>query len=178
MVINDRSLIYTNFGVDHLKPVIEVFNTAESKYGISFISSRQLYEFGHMRIWSKLFSKLTNYNFGDCQYRKNLTNFSNKTVFKIIGKGFSFKILFNIIKLKKTKHACITLNDRPITLRISNTNLKTIFLEFQRTVTKPLCGAQVSSWFPEGTLKYAKYTFLITSAMFILCKGNVNFQQI
>ena len=47
-------LLYTNFGAEDLRPEIRVFKGAESYYGISFVSSHQVYELRHMRILVKI----------------------------------------------------------------------------------------------------------------------------
>lgn len=48
------SLVYTNFGVEDLRPERGVFKWAESKYGISFAASHQVYELRHMRFLVKI----------------------------------------------------------------------------------------------------------------------------
>ena len=48
-----KRLIYKNFGVEDVRPETGVFNGAESEYGISFVSSHQVYELRHMRVWVK-----------------------------------------------------------------------------------------------------------------------------
>ena len=47
------TLVYTNFGVEDLRPEIEVFKGAEPEYGISSVSSHQVYELRHMWVLVK-----------------------------------------------------------------------------------------------------------------------------
>ena len=98
------TLVYTNFGVEDLKPEIGVFKGAEPEYGISFVSSHQVYELRHMRVLVKI---LTVDQFNNIE--KNELSI-NKFVLKVNGKRFTFKMLFNRIELNKTKkkHAYIT----------------------------------------------------------------------
>ena len=48
------TLVYTNFGVEDLRSEIRVFKGAESEYGISFVSSHEVYELRHMRLLVKI----------------------------------------------------------------------------------------------------------------------------
>ena len=48
------TLVYTNFGVEDLRPEIGVFKVAEPEYGISFVSSHQVYKLRHMRVLVKI----------------------------------------------------------------------------------------------------------------------------
>ena len=91
----DKSLVYANFGVEDLRPEIGFFKDAEPEYGISFVSSHQVYELRHMRVLVKI---LTVDQFNNIE--KNESSI-NKFVLKVNGKRFTFKILFNRIELKK-----------------------------------------------------------------------------
>ena len=46
-------LVCTNFGVEDLRPEMGIFKGAESKYGISFVSSHQVYELRYMQVLVK-----------------------------------------------------------------------------------------------------------------------------
>ena len=93
--------VYTNFGIKDLRPEIRVFKATESEYGISFVSSHQVYKLCHMQVLVKIF---TVYQFNNI--RKNKSNL-NKSVLKVNGKRFSFKILFNKIELKQKATTCL-----------------------------------------------------------------------
>ena len=89
--------VYSNFGAEDLRPEIGVFKDAEFEYGISFVSSHQVYELRHMRALIKI---LTADQFNNIE--KNESSI-NKSVVKVNEKGFSIKIHFNRTELKKNK---------------------------------------------------------------------------
>ena len=101
------ALVYANFGVEDLRHEIGVFKGAEPKYSISFVSSHQLYELRHMRVLVKI---LTVDQFSNIEKNESSTN---KFLLKVSGKRFTFKILFNRIKLKQKQkeHAYINWNN-------------------------------------------------------------------
>ena len=74
------TLVYTNFGVEDVRPEIGVFKGAESECGISFVSLHQVYKLRHMQILAKI---LTADQFNNIE--KNESSI-NKSVLKVDGK--------------------------------------------------------------------------------------------
>ena len=109
-------MLYTNFGAEDLRPEIRVFKGAESDYGISFVSSHQVYELRHMWVLVKI---LTVDQFNNIEENESSIN---KSVLKVNGKRFSFKILLNRIELKKPQQNML------ISLEIIRTCLKMLIL--------------------------------------------------
>ena len=108
--------IYANFGVKDLILEIGVFMGAEPKYGISFVSSHQVYEVRHMQVLAKI---LTVDQFSNIEKNESSTN---KFVLKVNGNRFTFKILFNRIKFKTNK------KNKLISLEIIRTCQKMLIL--------------------------------------------------
>ena len=101
---------------EDLRPEIGVFKGAEPEYGISFVSSHQVYELRHMRVLAKIL-KVDIFN----NIEKNESSI-NKFVLKVNGKRFTFKIIFNRIELKKNKKNML------ISLEINRTCQKMLIL--------------------------------------------------
>ena len=92
--VNERerrtTLVYTNFGAEDVRPKIRVFKGTESKCGISFVSSHQVYKLDHMWVWVKILT---------------VDQFTN------IEKNEYILIELNLKKKTETKHSYITWNN-------------------------------------------------------------------